>query len=450
MSKAHSSGSSRSLPFEVIAFLAVKACWFISFGLQFVLIPYIILRYLDLDSRALGITQTAITGPFLLLLLASGLLAEKYDKKLILNRFYLLAALPPFILSVCLIYDFANLPVMLVYGLSLGTIGALILPARDALINDVAQRAHAHNAHISIQTLSIWTALIQFAATILGIAIGRMAENFGAHYLTLLQGIILLLGGFFSFFLSRETNSQQITPDKPDKAKRNIRLALSDFTKEHWRSLKTVRENEIALVMVVIMVAVGVFIIGASFLVLLPYFLGGDPGAMSNIFLAYWLGAFIATAGLTLHSTMQGPMKRSGRALMISQVLGVACMAVMIWPISGTGLVALSFCWGLASGVSIAMSRAIIQEAAHDENLTRILAVYQLGFMGGAPIGALIAGFLANWVGPNIAVIFPFTGMVLCFVWMGLFTPIWQLTSAHASLFIGEKEDEDARSIFPE
>ena len=60
----------------------------------------------------------------------------------------------------------------------------------------------------------------------------------------------------------------------------------------------------------------------------------------------------------------------------------------MMWEIPHYGFLMIVFSWGLASGISIAMSRSIVQDAAPKEKLARVLSIYQLGFMAGAPIGA--------------------------------------------------------------
>lgn len=45
-------------------------------------------------------------------------------------------------------------------------------------------------------------------------------------------------------------------------------------------------------------------------------------------------------------------------------------------------------------------SRTIYQEAAPDAHRARVLSIYQLGFMGAAPIGSLCAGVTSGLVGP--------------------------------------------------
>jgi predicted MFS family arabinose efflux permease len=85
------------------------------------------------------------------------------------------------------------------------------------------------------------------------------------------------------------------------------------------------------------------------------------------------------------------------------------------------------FIWGLAAGISIAMSRAIVQDAAPKAQLARVLSIYQLGFMAGAPIGAAMMGALVDLFGPQKIAIVPAGGMLILIVWMALSTPVWNM-----------------------
>lgn len=75
-------------------------------------------------------------------------------------------------------------------------------------------------------------------------------------------------------------------------------------------------------------------------------------------------------------------------------------LAVISVPGPLYGLTLLCFAWGVGAGVVMTQGRTIVQLAARDSHRARILALFQLGFMGGAPIGALVMGYLAGLVGP--------------------------------------------------
>ena len=99
----------------------------------------------------------------------------------------------------------------------------------------------------------------------------------------------------------------------------------------------------------------------------------------------------------------------------------------MMWSIPHWAFLAIVFIWGLAAGISIAMSRSIVQDAAPKKKLARVLSIYQLGFMAGAPFGAALMGALVDIFGPQKIAIVPAGGMTLIILWMVFFTPVWNM-----------------------
>ncbi|MEP5247511.1 MAG: MFS transporter, partial [Alphaproteobacteria bacterium] len=71
--------------------------------------------------------------------------------------------------------------------------------------------------------------------------------------------------------------------------------------------------------------------------------------------------------------------------------------------------------------------RAIVQESATDALRARMLAGFNLGTMGGGPIGSLLVGILIGRIGPLNAVLIP-SGLML-FLWAAIFffTPLWKI-----------------------
>jgi MFS family permease len=64
----------------------------------------------------------------------------------------------------------------------------------------------------------------------------------------------------------------------------------------------------------------------------------------------------------------------------------------------------LTFCWGLTGSVFINLSRVVFQEKATEANRARVLSIYQVGLIAGAPIGSLIAGLMSGAFGPDVAI----------------------------------------------
>jgi predicted MFS family arabinose efflux permease len=75
----------------------------------------------------------------------------------------------------------------------------------------------------------------------------------------------------------------------------------------------------------------------------------------------------------------------------------------------------------------MSQSRAIVQESASDALRARMLAGFNLGTMGGGPIGSLLTGYVIRWLGPTDAVLVPCGLMVLLWAAVYFFTPLWRI-----------------------
>ena len=58
-------------------------------------------------------------------------------------------------------------------------------------------------------------------------------------------------------------------------------------------------------------------------------------------------------------------------------------------------LCSLCFVWGLGAGITLTQGRTVLQIVAPPTHRARLMSLFQLGFAGGGPIGALLAGSIA-------------------------------------------------------
>lgn len=421
----------RGVAVELPAYLSVQATWFIAFGLQLVLFPYLITNVLGLGGAELGTANLALSAPSVVFLLFGGVVAERADGKVLLIILHLLAALPALGLAYALASNALNYSLMIAYGLALGTVGAFMMPARDAILNEVIERRGRVGSRVTLQQGVAFATLAQFAAQITGLTLGGYADKmtrmpdwlggFGvgpiaSWQLLALQGLIVAMGTGFALMLAR---GRQIRTGRS-----GFGAAFGDIAE----GFKVVSGDPKLWGMTVLMFGVGLFVIGA-FLVVLPivnrdvYGLSGD--GIRDMFVTFWLGAFVSSVALSLNRNI----KRQGRLLLTAQLLGSLAILPMLGAVPHPVFLLIVFVWGLSAGVSIAMSRSIVQDAAPKAQLARVLSIYQLGFMAGAPLGAFLMGFLVDAIGPYRIAIVPAAGMVVLIVWVVTCTPIWKLKS---------------------
>ncbi len=421
----------RGVNIELPAYLSVQSTWFIAFGLQMVLFPYLITNKLGLGGTELGIANLALSGPSVVFLLLGGVVAERAAGKPLLMILHMLAALPSFALGFILANEGIQLQFwhMIAYGVALGTVGAFMMPARDAILNEVVERRGRVGSGVTLQQGVAFATLAQFAAQITGLILGGYADKattmpnwlggFGigpiaSWQLLTLQGGVVASGAVLAFFLAKGR--------KVKTGRSGFGAAFGDIAE----GFRVVAADPKLWAMTILMFAVGVFVIGA-FLVVLPiinrdvYGLSGD--GIRDMFVTFWLGAFVTSVALSMVKVI----KRQGRLLLSAQLIGAVAMLPMMTKIPHWGFLTIVFIWGLSAGVSIAMSRSIVQDAAPKDQLARVLSIYQLGFMAGAPIGAFAMGWLVDAFGPYKIALVPALGLSAMIAWIILRTPIWSL-----------------------
>lgn len=425
----------KGVKIELPAYLLVQSSWFVAFGLQMVLFPYLITNRLGLNGVELGLANMALSAPSVIFLLIGGVVAERMAGKPLLVMLHLFAAIPAILLGLIISTGQLVFSHMIMFGLAIGTVGAFMMPARDAILNEVIERRARVGSPITLQQGVAFATLAQFAAQIGGLILAGYADKrtrmpdwlggFGigpidAWKLVILQGCILALGAGFALYLAR---GRQVKTGRKGPG-----AAFGDMKD----GFQAVRNSPELFSMTILMFGVGLFVIG-SFLVVLPiinrdlYNLGSD--GIRDMFVTFWFGAFLSSVALSVFRTIKYP----GRLLLSAQLLGCLVILLMLRTVPHEVFLGIVFVWGLAAGISIAMSRSIVQNAAPREQLARVLSIYQLGFMAGAPLGATIMGYLTDLFGPQKIAVVPAFGMTALIIWMVLATPIWNMKSQTSS-----------------
>lgn len=402
---------------ELVVYYVIVGLYFYAFGLQFVLFPAIATFELNADGSQLGFAQLALQGPMFLFLLWGGLAAERARASTALLLLHLGLAVPSVVLAWLLATHRLTFDLLVSYALVVGTFAAFMMPVRDAALNGCFDRSAPHTRIINLAQAATIVAAVQLGAQIAGILTARMASVDPTPFL-LLQAGVLTAAGLMALLLRAP---------KPQKRPRSITLAF----REIGDGLSYAFRNPVMGPMLWSAGYVGVFIIGALqplFSILVRDVYRGGTDDLGTLFALFGGASFISAALLS----RSPPLQRPGRALIGSHLLSAAALYSIAMPLPFWAFGVVAFCWGLAAGVAISMSRSIVQNAASTAYLGRVLAVYTMGFMGAAPIGAYGVGILAELAGPRLAALAPATGLVLACVALAVWSPIWRMTAADA------------------
>jgi MFS family permease len=371
--------------------------------MQTIVFPWLVTVVLHEPAARVGIAQMSLMAPSIFLMLLGGAVADRADCRRLLVRGHLVAALPPLLLGAAIAWGALSYGGLIAYALAVGTAGAFVMPARDAMLTRVA--AGGLGRAVAVMTAT------QFAAQLVGIAVGGSAGTIGAPALLLLQAAVLASGGIAALRLPA-------APPVAGAAARSRLGAMRD-------GLRAAAESPILVPVLIANLAVGIFYVGA-FLVILPLIVrdvyGGGSAQLSLVSLGFWGG----TIGSTLVQIRLGALRRPGRAIVVALFLGAAILAVMAWPGPFPAFVVLCLVWGLGAGVVMTQARTLVQAAAPETHRARILSLFQLGLMGGAPVGALLIGYLTALTGPRGAVVYPATCMLLVLAGLLLRSRLWQ------------------------
>lgn len=405
----HASGDKTDSGNQLSWYMVGQAAWFSSIGLQFVLFPILVANVLNETGTRLGIAQVSLSAPALVFMLFGGATADRGDPRTILFRIHLFAALPPLTLASALNVDLLSFELLVAYGVCMGTATAFAMPARDATLTRVAGS--------NVQKAVTLALAVQQTTQLAGMSLAIFASKVGMPILFAIQSLVILAGGIAARQLPKKTR---------DVVSHSSRLqAMKD-------GLNYVLKSDVLAPVVAAMFAVGVFYVGAI-LVLFPLivrdFYPGDDAfelGVANIF--FWGATIISTLFLLRF----GHVARRGRGVMVSLFLGVLVVFGYTFEPPYWMFCLLAFAWGLGAGCVMVLGRTIVQSEAEEAFRGRALSIFQLGFAGGAPLGSLIMGVLADAIGPHSTMWFSVVGMTLVLAWLMLKSRLWTLHAPDA------------------
>lgn len=396
---------------ELNLYYALVGCYFFAFGMQFVLFPSLVAFFLSATPEGIGLAQSALSAPMFCLLLFGGLLAERARAGPTLAKLNLAFAFMSIALCAIVANGALTYEILIGYAIIVGCCAAFMMPVRDAALNGIVARQAELGKHTPIATAAAVTTAVQIGAQIAGILAARSAGLHPAPYLAL-QALTLALGAAICLGLQAP---------KPHGHERTLQGALRDLREGLAYSFR----DPVMSPMLISAAYVGVFVIG-SFQVLFPLIVreayGGDASQLGALFAFFWGASFVSAVMLTRLKPLQQP----GRALIISHLVGAGALFTFGFHKPFALFALIVVIWGFAAGVAISTSRTIVQGAAGQRYLGRVLAVYSMGFMGGAPIGSAIVGFIAGEFGPRTAAFAPAIGLGIAALALALLTPLWR------------------------
>ncbi|MFP6837874.1 MAG: MFS transporter [Pseudomonadales bacterium] len=371
-------------------YLASTAFFLVPGGIQMVLFPWLVAVHLQESPARLGFAQMAGQLPMLVLILWGGLLGDRLDQRRLLVGLHLAMAIPPLILAWLVRIDFIFYEVLIAWAVVGGSFGAFAQPARDALLNRVAG--------LDIQRVVTLAIGVQFGIQILGFGLGSTADSFGPVILFLTQSACMVAAAIAM------ARIPPLAPAAPRERRHALR-EIGEGVAMAWQSA-TIRPAVLQIA------AVGVFFAG-TYMVVLPLMVRdlyhGSAGGIAAAFAANMLG----TCTVIFILMRLGGVERPGRALVVWGFASAAVVSLLYFELPMWGFYLVIYLWGICGGISMTMSRSIVQEASPESHRARLMSVYSLGMMGGMPFGSLFLGWFVGQFGTRNAILVPVIGMTV-------------------------------------
>jgi len=360
-------------------------------AMQMQMLPRGYLVY-DMESSGslLGLVNVGASIPMLVLPLFGGVLADRINRKRIIQAGQIAAALIAFSVFVLIRTERIEWFHLLVSSIMQGAMFALMMPARQALIPQLVGKGLLSNA-LALNTAAM-SATTLAAPSVAGVLYGY----FGPSNVYLLIGILSLGSCIATLFIRHNGDIEPDSKSHNVEGKGAINNLLSDISE----GLKYVKSQR--LIMVLLIMALATTVLAQPFRFLMPIFVVDvynlGPESMGLLMSVMGLGALAGSIYIAAHGN-----KNRGRILLVgSFVSGLSLLGVAVVPIYMLAvLFMIPLGLGDASRRTIIMT--LIMEKSEERYRGRVMSIFMLNF-GLMPLGVLPAGVISDLFGGQIAI----------------------------------------------
>ena len=329
------------------------------------------------SSAALGLVTFMGQVPVFALALFGGDWADRADRRAILVLTQTAAMVLALVLAALCLTGTVQVWHIVVLATLLGASMAVDMPTRQSFVTDLVGKEDLPNA-IGLNS-SMFNLARVLGPTAAGLVLAAVGEGWcfllnGLSYLAVLAGLLAM----------------RVEPRPAPPARTHILTRLREGLEYAWRT-RDIRQ-------VLALIAVG-SVFGSSYLVLMPVFAKEvlDSGAAGFSLLMTATGVGSLAGALTLS------LRRDGSGLWRVRFLAALAYgaALMCFALSRSFWLsaALLFPVGCCMILLMAASNTLLQTIAPDALRGRVMALFAMMFLGMAPFGALLAGFLAESIG---------------------------------------------------
>jgi MFS family permease len=363
---------------------------------QQIALPWLVYR-LTGSVFLLGLVGFAGQIPVFILTPLAGVLTDRWNRYGILIITQTLSLIQAFLLGYLFFTGAIQVWQIILLAIFSGLINAFDMPTRQAfVVQMVDDREDLGNA-IALNSMMFNSARM-IGPSVAGIVIAATNE-----------GVCFLINGISFLFVIASLLMMKVNPQKINPRKARVLHELKEGLSYVYGFMP--------LRYIMLLLAV-VSLVAMPYSVLMPVFvrkiLGGGPHTFGFLVTAAGIGALTGSVYLASKKNVLG----------LVRILPLAAATF------GFGLIAFSlsrqlwlslplmFITGLGMITQIAACNTIIQTIVDDDKRGRVMSLYVMSFIGTAPFGSLLAGFIASHIGAPKTLI---AGGVLCVLCAVLF-----------------------------
>lgn len=350
------------------------------------------------SAMALGVVGFAgqipgfIMGPF------AGAYLDRWDRHRVLVVTQTISMLQSFALAVLTFTGHITVPAIIALNAVQGMVNAFDMPARQAFLTTmITDREDLANA-IALNS-SMFNAARLIGPSVAGLMIATAGESWcffvdGVSYMAVIIALVAM-------------------KDLKRMDRHEAHAGIVEHLLEGWRYVFGFRP-----IRSLILQLAWLCLVAMPFSVLMPVFadeiLGGGPYTLGFLMGASGLGALSGALWLTTRKSVVG----LGRVILTNTVVfggGLIGFALSRWlPVS----ILFMTITGFGMMVLMASTNTVIQTIVEEEKRGRVLSFYTMAFLGTAPFGSLLAGWLSTRIGAPHTVVL---SGVLCISTAGWF-----------------------------
>jgi len=363
--------------------------------MQSVAQAWLVYRLTD-STVLLGFIIFAGQIPVFLLAPIGGAIADKYNRRRILLTTQTISMVLAGVLAFLTLTGVIEVWHIFVLAALLGLVNSFDIPTRQAFIVDIVKRENLMNA-IALNS-SMFNGARIIGPAVAGLLVATVGEGWcffinAASYIAVLSGLVLM-----------KLETQNKTPLSGS--------AISNIV-EGFKFVATTAPIRSLLLLLGL-----VSLMGTPYAVLMPIFareiLGGDAGSLGLLTGAAGVGALAGALSLAARKGLKG----IGRWIAFATAGFGASIILFSFSRTFWLSVALLVPAGLAMMIQMAASNTLIQSMVPDNLRGRVMAVYSMMFMGMSPIGAILAGIIAENIGAPYTVAL---GGIVCIIGAAVF-----------------------------